>query len=69
MNGLKEIVEDNKKADTVHTFREQMLNKYPNMYKVGACSVCKSDLRYSFRIHRVGMEWYCNKCFTKYRGR
>lgn len=47
-------------------FDEQMLDKYPNMYKVQSCSVCKTDLRYLKRIHRLDMDWYCNKCYMKY---
>jgi len=49
------------------TFKEQMLDKYPSMNKVTNCSVCHADLQYLMRIHRIGMKWYCNKCFIKYR--
>lgn len=49
----------------LRTFEEQMLDKYPNMYKVTACNVCKADLRYLNRIHRIDMEWYCDTCFIR----
>lgn len=48
-------------------FKDQMLDKYPNMFTVAACSVCKSDLRYSNKIHRIDMEWYCHTCYKKYK--
>lgn len=49
------------------TFKEQMLDKYPNMEKVTSCSVCGHDLSYDNKIHRVAMEWYCDKCYKKYK--
>ena len=56
------------------TFNEQMLEQYPNMYKVDTCSICKTDLRYHNKIHRIynlmdkkQLEWYCDKCYVKYK--
>lgn len=49
------------------TFMEQMLFKYPNMNRVSNCSICMCDLRYDSKIHRIDMEWYCDKCYKKYK--
>lgn len=49
------------------TYEETMLEKYPNLYKIGNCHNCGSDLRYLKRIHRIDMEWYCDKCYEKYK--
>ena len=49
-------------------FKEQMLDKYPNMFTITNCENCKADLRYLNRIHRIDMEWYCNTCYIKYKG-
>lgn len=53
------------------SFEQEMLDKYPNLYKPEACHICKADLRYLNKIHRVKIlfshvEWYCDKCYKKY---
>ena len=50
------------------TFKEQMLNKYPNLYKGEGCHICSADLRYLNKIHRIEMKWYCDKCYKAYEG-
>lgn len=47
------------------TFEKQMLEKHPNLYKGESCYICKADLRYLDKIHRINMEWYCDKCYKK----
>lgn len=49
------------------THIEQMLFKYPNMNRVSNCSICEHDLRYDNKIHRIDMEWYCDKCYNKHK--
>ena len=51
------------------TFETLMLEKYPNLYTPRICHICKADLRYSNKIHRIYMLWYCNKCYKKYGGK
>ena len=53
------------KMKTVKTFKEQMLDKYPNIFTITSCTRCKANLRYMFRIHRIAMCWYCDKCYKK----
>ena len=48
-------------------FDEQMIIKYPNLYKIISCSICKHDLRYDYKIHRIDMEWFCDKCYKKHK--
>jgi len=49
-------------------FEETMLEKYPNLSQIRNCHQCGADLRYLKQIHRIDYEWYCNKCFKKYKG-
>lgn len=61
------------------SFEGQILDKYPNLYKPEACHVCKADLRYLNKIHRIKLlplktmetifAWYCDKCYKKYGGK
>jgi len=51
------------------TFEEKMLEQYPNLYTIGSCHQCKSDLRYQKRIHRIHFEWYCDICYRKKQGK
>ena len=55
---------------TKQTYEETMLEKHPNMYKPRNCHMCKADLRYLNRIHRIynllgkrQLNWYCDKCY------
>ena len=49
------------------TVLAQMQDKYPNMNRVSDCSICCHDLRYDNKIHRIDMEWYCDKCYKKHK--
>jgi len=61
------------------TFETLMLEKYPNLYYPGACHICKADLRWLNKIHRIKILllntlshkfiWYCDKCYKKYGGK
>lgn len=59
----KECLEYNSKKIT---FEKQMLEKYPNLYNGESCYICKADLRYLHKIHRIKFEWYCHKCYMKH---
>jgi len=48
-------------------FETLMLEKYPNLYYPGSCHICKADLRFLNKIHRIDMKWYCDKCYKKYK--
>lgn len=50
------------------SFVTRMLEKYPNLFNIGACRICRADLRWLGKIHRIDMEWYCDKCYKKYKG-
>lgn len=49
----------------LRTFKEQMLDKYPNMDKITACDICGHDLQCDKKIHRIDFKWYCDKCHKK----
>lgn len=51
----------------IKTFKDQMLIKYPNMNRVSDCSICGHDLRFDNKIHRIDMEWFCDKCYKKHK--